>query len=186
MLPWRAVCRTFVGCVAPATVTAAQKYNSFSNFGEVKKKATLFVIRQDLGAYGNLYDQIVAISAVPVPPHSLNTAHSLEMLGVAKIDQCVQSGDGFKDNVSTFAAITSIGTTILHIFFSAKAYSPGAPCARANENFCLIKKMHGVAFRGGWPFWPVASDLIALSRNAECIRTMSRQQHDGRGSRPNI
>jgi len=119
-----------------------------------------------------------------VTAHALNAAHCFEMLGIAKVDQGIKAGDGFKNDIATFTAISTVGAAILDIFFTAEAYSTRPARTRANKNFGLIKKMHGVAFRGGWPIWPVARDFILLCRDQESLETISLQVSTGPKNKP--
>ena len=93
-------------------------------------------------------NKIIAISAMAVAAHALNAAHRLEMLRIAKVDKCIQSRHSLKNDIATFAAITAVGAAILHIFFPPKADRARATCAGTDKYFCLVKKMHELAFKG--------------------------------------
>mgnify|MGYP006147935353 CR=1 FL=1 len=73
-----------------------------------------------------------------VAPGAGGAALCLEMLGVAKVDQRVEPGDGFKDDVAALAAIAAVGAAIFDIFFAAKTDSPGATGTGADVDFRLI------------------------------------------------
>jgi hypothetical protein len=64
------------------------------------------------------------------------------MLGVTEIDQRVETGNRFKQDVATASAITAVWAAIFDIFFAAKTDSPGATGAGTDVDFRLIKEMH--------------------------------------------
>ena len=65
------------------------------------------------------------------------------MLGIAKVDESIEAGDGFENNVTALAAVATVGATIFDEFFAAKRNGAGSACAGGNVDFCLIEKMHG-------------------------------------------
>jgi hypothetical protein len=71
----------------------------------------------------------------------------LEMLLIAVIDQRVEAVDAFNEYVSASAAIAPVGTTEFNEFFAAKGDAACAPIARANKDFCLIKKLHALSLQ---------------------------------------
>ena len=52
------------------------------------------------------------------------------MLGVAKVDQRVEPGDGFEDDVGTLAAMAAVGPAIFGKLLATKADGTGAPVRR--------------------------------------------------------
>jgi hypothetical protein len=49
------------------------------------------------------------------------------MLGVAEVDQRIEAGDGFEDDVAALAAIAAIGAAIFDEFSRRKLTAPGRP-----------------------------------------------------------
>ena len=134
-----------------------------SHCSQVKQKRTVFVIGQHLRAHRNLNDKIITISAMAITAHPLNAAHSFEMLRIAEIDECVQPGHCLNNDITTLAAITAIGAAILNIFLPPKTDRARATCAGTDKYFCLVKKMHILAFRGECWF--------LLAQSLRCKRT---------------
>ena len=65
-------------------------------------------------------------------------ARRAEMLGVAKVDQRVEAGHRFKDDVAALAAIAAVGAAIFDIFLTPKANGTAAAPARFDVDFCLV------------------------------------------------
>ena len=91
---------------------------------------------------GLLIGGIVAAGSAAVRTGPAHPARGAEMLGVAKVDQRVQAGDGFEDDIAPFAAMTAIGAAIFDVFFTAKADGSGPAGARTDEDLGLVKEMH--------------------------------------------
>ena len=70
------------------------------------------------------------------------------MLGIAKVNQRIEAGDGFEDDITAFAPIAAVRPTILHQFFAAETDGAGAAPAGADKNLGLIKEMHGCPLTG--------------------------------------
>ena len=68
---------------------------------------------------------------------SANAALRSEMLGVAKIDEGIETGDGFKDDIAAFSAIAAIWAAIFDVFFTPKRHSAHAAVARLIRRFLL-------------------------------------------------
>ena len=71
------------------------------------------------------------------------TARGFEMLGITEVDQRVETGHRFKNDLAAPPAIAAVGAALFDIFFAAKADSPGATGTGADVYFRLIKEMHG-------------------------------------------
>jgi hypothetical protein len=65
------------------------------------------------------------------------------MLGIAKVDQRIETRHRFENDIAAFAAIATIGAAIFNIFLAAKADRTGAAAARADIDLGLVEKMHG-------------------------------------------
>jgi hypothetical protein len=155
-----------------------------SHCGQVKQKRTVLVIGQHLRAHRHLNDKIIPISAVAITAHPLNAAHSLKMLRIAKVDECVQPGHCLNNDITTLAAITAVGAAILHIFLPSKADRARATCAGTDKNLSLVKKMHMLAFRGECWFWPVLGSIpklvtLNLVQGPSCVSTLRAKLANG-------
>ena len=67
------------------------------------------------------------------------------MLRVAEIYQGVEPGHHLEDDVAALAAVAAVRSAIFDELLAAKADRARAAGARAEEDFRLIKKMHGAA-----------------------------------------
>ena len=65
-----------------------------------------------------------------------------EMLGVAKVDQRVEAGDGFEDDVAALAALAAVGAAIFDVFLAPETDGAGATGARTDEDLGLVEEMH--------------------------------------------
>ena len=120
--------RGLVAGIAAPAVAAAQQHDALAHLGEVGEQRALLVVGQDLRADRHLDDEIVAARAGAVRARAGNAALRLEMLGVAKVDQRVEAGDGLEDDVAALAAIAAVGAAIFDMNFSRrKLTAPGPP-----------------------------------------------------------
>src|SRR3546814_1280686 len=71
------------------------------------------------------------------------------MLGVAEVDQRVEAGDGFEDDVAALAAVAAVGAAIFDIFLAPERHGAGAAVAGLDEDLGLVEEMHGGAFGRG-------------------------------------
>jgi hypothetical protein len=67
------------------------------------------------------------------------------MLGVAKVDQRIEAGDGLEHYVSALSSISAIGTAEFDELLAPEAYGTGAARAGSDENLGLVEKMHADA-----------------------------------------
>ena len=107
------------------------------------------VFRQYLRAYRYPDDQIFAACAGTVATCAAFAARGFEMLGIAEVDERVETFDRKEDYVAAFAAIAAVWAAILDIFFAPETDSARAALTGADIDFGLIEKMHVCAFREG-------------------------------------
>jgi hypothetical protein len=89
-----------------------------------------------------------AACASAVGARAALAARRAEMLGVAKVDQRIEAGHGFEDDVAALSAIASIGSAELDELFAPEADRAGTARAGADENLGLVEEMHcGAAVR---------------------------------------
>lgn len=67
------------------------------------------------------------------------------MLGVAEVDERVEPGDGFEDDIAALAAIAAIGAAIFDELLAPEAHGARAARTGADEDLCLIEEMHRCA-----------------------------------------
>ena len=142
VLARRTIGRGLVARVAAATVAAAQEYLALADLDQIKQQGALLVIGEHLGADRHLDHQILAAGAGAVRACPAVAALGPEMLGVAKVDQRVQAGHCFEDDVAALAAVTAVRAAIFDELFTSETDRPGATGAGANEDLCLIEEMH--------------------------------------------
>ena len=148
MLARCAVGGAFVTRIAAATDPAFKKQFGLAFLGEVKQHM-LLVFGQDLRPHRDFDYQIITARTGAVFACTTFTARRLEMLGIAKIDQRIQSLDRLEDDITTFTAITAIRTAMRDIFLSPETDSTRPALTRADIDFGLIQEMHAGAFREG-------------------------------------
>jgi hypothetical protein len=79
--------------------------------GEIGDQGLLVVV-QNLGADGNLEDQVGAARPGAVLAAAGTPPGGLEMLAVAKIDEGVEAIDAFGDDIAAAAAVAAVGTAV--------------------------------------------------------------------------
>ena len=72
------------------------------------------------------------------------------MLCIAEVDQGVEAGYRFENNISTLAAVAAVGPAIFDIFLTPETNRAGAAPAGLDVNLRLIQKMHGLAHSRLW------------------------------------
>ena len=156
MLAGRTVGGGLVAGIAASAVAAAQEYAPLAHLGEVGEQFTiaLFVgLGDDLRADGDADDKVLATGARPVLAGARNAALRLEMLGVAKVDQRVETGHRLEDDVTALAAVAAVRAAIFDVHLPPEADGTGAAGTRTDIDLGLVEKMHGGALdhfrRGG-------------------------------------
>jgi MFS family permease len=132
----------FIAGISAAAQSALKEGDALADFGQIGKQSAIFVIGQYLRADGHFDHQIFAACAIAVTSGTAAAARGLEMLGVTEIDQRVETGNRFKQDVATASAIAAVWAAIFDIFFAAKTDSSGATGAGTDVDFRLIKEMH--------------------------------------------
>ena len=100
------------------------------------------VLIQNLGADGNLQHPILAGPAGAVLAHAVRAAPGLEVLLVSEVDQRVQIGHAFGNDVAAPAAVAAVGTAELHILLAAKADAAGAAVTAPYVDFRFVEEFH--------------------------------------------
>ena len=117
MLARSAVGGAFVRGVTATAHAAFEENNTLAHLGEVGEHLFL-VFGQNLRAHGHLDHQIVRARAGAVLALPVIAALRLEVLRIAEVDQCVEAGDRFENDVTATAAIAAVGTTIFDILLA--------------------------------------------------------------------
>src|SRR6187399_938879 len=68
------------------------------------------------------------------------------MLGVAKVDQRIEARHRLENDVAALTAVTAVWSAIFDKLLAPEADRAGAARAGANEDLCLVEKMHGRRF----------------------------------------
>ena len=95
-----------------------RKIDALADLGQVGEQGALFVVGEDLGADRDLDDQVLAAGAGAVGAGAALAARGAEMLGVAKVDQRIEAGDGLEDDVAALAAVAAVGAAEFDEFFA--------------------------------------------------------------------
>ena len=125
MLTRRAVGRTLVAGIAAPAVAALEEDHALPGLGEIGEHGFAVII-EHLRADRHLDDEIGRASAGAVLAHAAAAALGLEMLGIAEVDQRVETGNGLENDVSALAAIAAIGPAIFDIHLAPKTDSTSA------------------------------------------------------------
>src|SRR3546814_17333103 len=74
------------------------------------------------------------------------------MLGVAKVDQRVESADRLEHQIAALAAVAAVGAAIFDIFLAPERHGAGAAVAGLDEDLGLVANMPRRPFgvRGGF------------------------------------
>ena len=134
--------------IAEAAVAAAQQDHPLAGFGQVGDHF-FAVLGQYLGADRQLHDHAFARAAGAVLAHAVMADLGLEMLLIAEIDQGVEIGDAFDDDIAAASAVAAVGAAVLDVFLTTEADGACAALTALDENLGLIEKLHGVR-RGIW------------------------------------
>ena len=136
-----AVGRCLVARIAAPAVTAAHEHAPFPRYGEIGKDV-LLVLAEHLGADGHANDKVFATRAGAVAARATLAARGTEVLGVAKVDQGVEAGHRFEDDVAALAAIAAVWPSIFDKLFAPERDRAWPARARAYIYLGLIEEMH--------------------------------------------
>ena len=136
--------------IAEAAIAAAHQDDALARLNQIGQDG-LLVLVQHLGAHRHLHHDIVALAAGLVAALAVMALLGLEMLLIAVIDQGVQIGHAFQDDVATASAITAIGTAELDMLLAPEATGSGSAVAAFHENLGLIEKLHFVCLSSCHP-----------------------------------
>ena len=117
--------------------------------GEVGEQRALFVVGEDLGADGDLDDEVGAARPGAVRAGTTLAARGAEMLRVAKVDQRIEARDRLEHDVAALAAVAAVGAAELDELLAPERHRAGAAGARLHENLGLVEEMHCGAELGG-------------------------------------
>ena len=82
---------------------------------------------------GTLIDEVVAASSGAVAPGAALAARRAEMLGVAEVDERIEAGHRFEDDVAALAAVAAVGPAELDELLAPEADRARAAGAGASR-----------------------------------------------------
>ena len=127
--------------IAEAAIAAAGEAHALPDFRQIGKQ-DLAVLIENLGAGRHFQNRIGALAARPVLAHAVHPGGRLEMLLVAVIDQSIEAGNAFGDDIAAAAAVAAIRATEFNEFLAPERQASGATVARTNINPGSIEKFH--------------------------------------------
>jgi hypothetical protein len=114
---------------------------SVAGLGQIGDQG-LAVLLEHLRAGRQLENHVGAAGAGAVLAHAVAALLRLEVLLVAIVEQRVEVGHAFEDDVAAFAAVAAVGTAELDIFLAAEAYAAIAAVTGAHINLGFIEELH--------------------------------------------
>ena len=148
MLARGAVGAGFIAGVAAPAHSARQKGDPLARLGQIEQHGFAVFIRNQLGADRHLDQQVLAGRTVAVLARAMTAARGFEMLGIAEVDQGIEPRHRFDNDIAALAAIAAVRAAVFDVHFTSERHRPGAALARTDEDFGLIKKMHGGLLTG--------------------------------------
>src|SRR6185437_11133030 len=139
----RAVGRALVVQVAVAAVAALGEHDALADLGQVGEQS-LVVFLEYLRATRQPEHDVLAASARALAARALMAGLGLEVLGVAVVDQRVETVDAFDDDVAAAPAVAAVRTAELDELLAAKSDTAVPAVAGADEDFGLVEEFHGV------------------------------------------
>ncbi len=127
--------------VAKTGIAALEEGDALAGLGQVGQNLGL-VLGQDLGADRNFQDDVVALAAGHVAAVPVRAFFRLEMLLVAEIDQGVEIGHAFDDDIAATAAVAAVGPAEFDIFLAPETAGPGPAVAAFDEDLNLVEELH--------------------------------------------
>src|SRR6202008_2386531 len=106
------------------------------------EQCALVVVGKDLSSDRDLDDKVLAACAGSVRTRSTLAARRAEMLGVAKVDQCIEPPHRLEDDIAALASVAAVRPAELDEFLSPETDRSGAPGARADKDLGLVEKVH--------------------------------------------
>src|SRR5690554_6805933 len=135
--------------VPKTAIPTACQLNPLAQFGHIGDHRFLILV-QNFGADGDAQNNIVAVFTRALPAHAGLTVTGKEMLLIAKVDQRVEAVNHLDKDRAAIATITTVGTAIFDMLFTAKADTPSPAAAGADIDLGQIEKLHGKI-----PVWAV-------------------------------
>ncbi len=127
--------------VAEAAIATFCEAEALALLGKVADEAFL-ILFEYLCADGNLERHVVAIGAGAILAHAVHADLGLEVLLVAKIDQCVEAIDGLYPDVAAAPAVAAIRPAELDELLTTEGNAACAAITRPDIDLCFIEKFH--------------------------------------------
>ena len=139
----RPVGRGLEAGVAKAAVAAAQERDALAGLGQIGQKGFV-VIGEDLRARRHAQHGIATARTRLVGAAAVLALVGPEMLLIAEIDQRVEAGNAFDDDIAATAAVAAPGPAVLDEFFAPEGDAAVAAVAGLHVDLGLIEEFHGV------------------------------------------
>ncbi len=141
MLARRLVGRGLEMRIAETAVAALAEHDLLAGLGQVEEDG-LLVLVQDLGPDRDLHGDGRSGGTRAVGAAAVIAAPGLEMLLVAIVDEGVQVGDHFDDDVAAPPAIAAVRSTELDELLAPEADAARAAVAGFHEDLALVEEFH--------------------------------------------
>ncbi len=140
--PRRAIGGGFEAGIAKSAIAPAQQHDALPRRNEVGKHR-LAVLIEDFRAGWQRQHDIGALGARAVLAHAMSALLRLEVLLIAVVEQRVEVGHAFEDDVAASAAIAAVRAAELDKLLAPEADAPVPSVAGAHIDFGLVQKLHG-------------------------------------------
>jgi hypothetical protein len=105
--------------VAPTTITALCNNDLLADFGQIRDDGFLVFVK-DLGPDSDTQHFVFTVFTRALTAHAVLASACKKVLLIPKINEGVQSFDGFDDNITPVAAIAAVWATIFDEFLAPK------------------------------------------------------------------
>src|SRR5262249_5430220 len=103
----------------------------------------LVVLVEYLGAGRHVQHHVLAARAGAVLAHAVVAAPGLEMLLITIVDQRVEAGHRFHDDVAAVPTVAAVGPAELDELLAPERHAAVAAVARAHVDLGLVEELHG-------------------------------------------
>src|SRR5690349_20874412 len=140
--------RGLVAGVSATTHSTFEEDHPLSFACKIGEECAVFVVGEELRPDGNSDDEIVAASARAVRAGTAFAPRRAEVLGVAKVDERIQTRHRLEDDVAALTAVPAIRAAEFDELLAPEADGARAAGTRTDEDLGLVEKMHCVGELG--------------------------------------
>jgi hypothetical protein len=127
--------------ITEPAIAAMRQHHALASCRQVgKKRFAIFFV--NLRADRDLEYGVSSVGAMAVLAHAAAAVLGKEMLLIAVIDQGIEAGHGFGNNIATFAAIAAVRPAKFNELFPPKRYAAVSTVAGADIDLSLIEEFH--------------------------------------------